>query len=94
MPMKPLPTWRYALAMARYAPRLYALHAILWSAMNVLSLLPGLIARAFFDTLTRQAHLAVGTTGLIVLLMAIAMGRAALWLTGGFVEIMMRFTMS
>ena len=50
--MRPLPTWRYTLKMARYAPRLYLLHAALWSAMNLLSLLPGLIVRAFFDTLT------------------------------------------
>ncbi len=92
--MKPLPTWRYLMQMARYAPRIYLLHAGLWGVMNLLSLLPGLIARAFFDTLTGQAHLPLGTTGLIVLLPAIAVGRAALWLVAGFVEISMRFTMS
>jgi ATP-binding cassette, subfamily B, bacterial len=92
--MKPLPTWHYLLRMARYAPRLYLLHAGLWGVMNLLSLLPGLIARAFFDTLTGQAHLPVGTMGLIVLLPAVAVGRAALWLAAGFVEISMRFTMS
>jgi ATP-binding cassette subfamily B protein len=80
--------------MARYAPRLYLLHAVLWSVMNMSSLLPGLIARAFFDTLTGQAHLPVGTTGLIVLLVVIAVGRAVLWLIAGFVEIIFRFTMS
>ncbi|MEA2513068.1 MAG: hypothetical protein QOJ59_2555, partial [Thermomicrobiales bacterium] len=89
-----LPTWRYLLGMARYAPRLYLLHAVLWSVMNMSSLLPGLIARAFFDTLTGQAHLPVGTTGLIVLLVVIAVGRAVLWLIAGFVEIIFRFTMS
>jgi ATP-binding cassette subfamily B protein len=62
--------------------------------MNMSSLLPGLIARAFFDTLTGQAHLPVGTTGLIVLLVVIAVGRAVLWLIAGFVEIIFRFTMS
>ncbi|HLZ24357.1 MAG TPA: ABC transporter ATP-binding protein [Ktedonobacterales bacterium] len=92
--MKPLPTWRYLAKMARYTPRLYPLHTMLWSVMNLSSLLVGLIARAFFDTLTRQAHLPVGPTGLIVLLAALAVGRAALWLTAGFVEIILRFTMS
>ena len=92
--MKPLPTWRYLLKMARYAPWLYLLHAALWSVMNLLSLLPGLIARAFFDTLTGHAHLPVGTTGLIVLLVVLAVSRVALWLSAGFVEIIMRFTMS
>jgi ATP-binding cassette, subfamily B, bacterial len=92
--MRPLPTWHYTLKMARYAPWLYLLHAVLWSVMNVLSLLPGLIARAFFDTLTVKAHLPGGITGLLGLLSVLAVGRAALWLVAGFVEINFRFTMS
>lgn len=92
--MRPLPTWHYTLKMARYAPWLYLLHATLWSAMNVLSLLPGLIIRAFFDTLTGQAQFPGGKTGLLGLLLILALGRAALWLAGGFVEITFRFTMS
>jgi ATP-binding cassette subfamily B protein len=92
--MKPLPTWRYLMGMARYAPGLYLLHAVLWSVMDLSSLLPGLIARAFFDTLTGQAHITAGTTGLIVLLIALGLGRSALWLGAGFVEIRTRFTMS
>jgi len=92
--MKPLPTWRYLVKMARYKPWLYLLHAVLWGAFNMSSLLAGLIARAFFDTLTGQAHLPVGTTGLIVLLVVLAVSRVALWLTAGFVEIILRFTMS
>ncbi len=92
--MKPLPTWRYLVKMARYEPRLYLLHAVLWSVIHMSPLLPGLIARAFFDTLTGQAHLPIGTTGLVVLLVVIAMSRAALYLAAGFVEITLRFTMS
>ena len=92
--MRPRPTWRYTLHMARYAPWLYLLHATLWSAMNLLSLLPGLIGRAFFDTLTGQARFPGGTTGLLGVLLIVAGGRTALWLAGGFVEISFRFTMS
>jgi ATP-binding cassette subfamily B protein len=92
--MKPLPTWRYLLEMARYKPWLYLLHAVLWGTFNMSSLLAGLIARAFLDTLTGQAHLPVDTTGLIVLLVVLTVSRVALWLTAGFVEIIMRFTMS
>ena len=92
--MKPLPTWRYLVKMARYKPWLYLLHAVLWGAFSLSFLLAGLIARAFFDTLTGQAHLPVGTTGLIVLLVVLAVSRVALWLTAGFVEIILRFTMS
>jgi ATP-binding cassette subfamily B protein len=92
--MKQFPTWRYLLKMVRYKPWLYLLHALLWGAFDMSALLAGLIARAFFDTLTGQAHMPVGMTGLIVLLVVLAVSRVALWLTAGFVEIIMRFTMS
>ncbi|MGZ3602096.1 MAG: ABC transporter transmembrane domain-containing protein, partial [Ktedonobacterales bacterium] len=94
MTMKQLPTWRYVAKMASYKPWLYLLHAALWSTMNLSTLLTGLITSAFFDTLTGHAHPPAGTTGLLVLLVMLALSRVALWLTGGFVEITMRFTMS
>jgi ATP-binding cassette subfamily B protein len=92
--MKRIPTWRYLLKMVRYKPWLYLSHAVLWGTFNMSSLLAGLIARAFFDTLTGQAHLPLGTTGLIVLLLVLAVSRVAVWLVAGFVEIILRFTMS
>ena len=92
--MKLLPTWRYLVTMACYKPWLYLLHAVLWGAYSLSFLLAGLLARAFFDTLTGQAHLPVGTTGLLVLLVVLAVSRVTVWLTAGFVEILMRFTMS
>ncbi|HET8631416.1 MAG TPA: ABC transporter transmembrane domain-containing protein, partial [Thermomicrobiales bacterium] len=92
--MKPLPTWRNLFRMARYAPRLYLSHVILWAVIHTAPLLPGLLAAAFFDTLTGRAHYAVGTTGLIALLAAVAVARAALMLGGGYAEVMCRFTMN
>jgi ATP-binding cassette subfamily B protein len=92
--MKPLPTWRYLMDMARYAPWLFLVHALLWSVFNLSSLLPGLIARAFFDTLTGQAPAPVGTTGLIVLLLVLAVGRVLVVLTAGYSEIITRFVTS
>ncbi len=88
------PTWRYLAGMLRYAPCISALHATLWMAMNVAVLLPGLIAARFFDVLTGDATIAGGTDGLVALLALLALGRAALWLVAGWVEITMRFTMS
>lgn len=92
--MKPLPTWRYMMEMIRYKPWLYLLHAVLWGVMSLSYLLAGLIARAFFDALTGQARLSGGVSGLIALLVALAVGRVVLWLIAGFVEIILRFTMS
>ena len=50
--MKPLPTWRYLVEMARYKPWLYLLHAVLWGAMNLV------VAAAGADRprLLRYAH--------------------------------------
>lgn len=92
--MKSLPTWRYLLKMISYRPWLYLLHAILWGTFSLLFLLVGLLTQTFLDTLTGQAHVSIGLTGLVVLLVALAVARVALWLTAGFVEILMRFTMS
>jgi len=92
--MKPLSTWRYLMKMARYRPWLYLLHAVLWGAFSLWYLLVGLLIQTFFDTLTGQAHLPGGTTGLVVLLAVLAVSRVAVWLTAGFVEIIMRFSMS
>jgi ATP-binding cassette, subfamily B, bacterial len=88
------PTWRYLLKMIRSRPGLYLLHGTLWGTYNLSWLLAGLLAQAFFDTLTGHAHLTVGLTGLVVLLVVLAVGRTAIHLGGGFVEILMRFTMS
>jgi ATP-binding cassette subfamily B protein len=92
--MKQFPTWRYLMKMARYRLWLYLLHGLLWGTFSLSWLFVGLVARAFFDTLTGQAHLPGGVTGLIVLLVLLAGCRVAIWLAGGFVEILMRFTMS
>lgn len=92
--MKSFPTWRYLMKMVRYRPGLYLLHALLWGVFNASALLAGLIARAFFDTLTGHAYLPIGLMGLIVLLVVLAVSRVIVLLTAGFVEILMRFTMS
>src|SRR5688500_6264607 len=92
--MRPLPTWRYTLHMARYAPGLYLLHATMWSMMNLISLAPPLIARAIFDTLTGSARLPGGIAALLGVLGLLTLGRAGLWLAGGSVEIRFRFRMS
>jgi len=92
--MNRYPTWRYLAKMFRYAPWICLLHATLWGIMNLSALLPGLIARSFFDTLTGNAEISAGTNGLVALVALVAVGQAALWLVAGWVEITMRFTMS
>ncbi|NJK33410.1 MAG: ABC transporter ATP-binding protein [Deltaproteobacteria bacterium] len=56
--------------------------------------MPGLLASALFDLLTGAAPFPGGVAGILWLLAAIALGRTALWLAAGWVEITFRFTMS
>ncbi len=92
--MTPQPTWRYLLQMSRFARGYSVAHAVLWGAMNFSTLLPGLIARSFFDALTGAAAIPTRTSGIIVLLVVLALGQAALWLIAGYVEIVFRFLVS
>ncbi len=88
------PTWRSLLQMSRFAGRYSVAHAVLWGLMDLSSLLPGLIARWFFDALAGAATVPTGTTGLVLLLVALALGQAALWLIAGYNEIVFRFLVS
>lgn len=92
--MTPLPTWRHLARMAAYSPWLFLSHATLWATMNATALLPGLIAKEIFDALTGDAAAAGGTNGWIALLAALAVGRMALWMIAGYVEIVLRFRSS
>ena len=87
-------TLRYLWRMARYAPAICIMHAIFWATMNASALLPGWIAGQFFDALTGSGNGWFGTNGLAGILALLALAQAALWLIAGFVEIIMRFTMS
>ncbi|MEO7019157.1 MAG: ABC transporter ATP-binding protein [Ktedonobacteraceae bacterium] len=92
--MKPLPIWRYLVKMARYKPWLYLSHGMLWGTMSISYVLVGLIASIYFDTLTGRAHPSMGITGLIVLLVVLALSRVVVYHIAGFVEIHMRFMSS
>ncbi|MCA9877674.1 MAG: ABC transporter ATP-binding protein [Thermomicrobiales bacterium] len=88
------PTWRALFAIARATGGYSVAHALLWALMGLSTLAPGLIVRAFLDTLTGEATFAWGTTGLVLLLALLALGQAALWMIAGYVEIMFRFLAS
>jgi ATP-binding cassette subfamily B protein len=92
--MTPQPTWRSLFQMSRFARGYSVAHAFLWGVMNLSTLLPGLLARWFFDALTGGAATPIGTPGIILLLVVLALGQAALWLIAGYVEIRFRFLVS
>jgi ATP-binding cassette, subfamily B, bacterial len=87
-------TYQFMWRMIRYRPWLYLLNGTLWALIHVFPLLPGLIAREFFDTLEGKARLGLGVWGLIVLLMATALAQIVLIFSGAMADIRHRFTMS
>jgi len=80
--------------MARFTRGYSAAHALLWGVMNLSALLPALLARSLFDALTGAGTPPVGTTVVVALLVALALGQTALWLVAGYVEIVFRFLAS
>jgi ATP-binding cassette, subfamily B, bacterial len=81
------PTWWYILRLARYRTLLYLASGLLASIMFYLfPLLPGLVVRAFFDTLSGQAPARLGLWGLLALLVGLALARAAAIIAAVFAE--------
>ncbi|GHO66184.1 HlyB/MsbA family ABC transporter [Ktedonobacter sp. SOSP1-52] len=90
----PLKTYQYLWGLMRYRPQLYLGNALIWIILHMAPLLPGLIAQQFFNTLARSGHLNRELWLLIATLVAIALGQAALFLFGGLVDNLHRFSMS
>src|SRR4051812_10370701 len=87
-------TYQYMWRMILFRPWLYLADCVLWTLIHVAPVLPGLVARAILDTLTGNAQVGLSVWALIGLLVAIALGRAALVLGGALADILHRFSMS
>jgi len=92
--MNHLPTWRLLIMLGAARPRLTLAHATLWTIIHMSPLVPGLIALWFFDTLTGDADPPGGTTGLIVLLLAVGIIQVGLIFAAGYAETVMRFVLA
>ncbi|HJZ45798.1 MAG TPA: ABC transporter ATP-binding protein [Roseiflexaceae bacterium] len=87
-------TYQYMWRMIRFRPWLYLADGVLWTAIHVAPVLPGLAARELLDTLSGHAQFGLSVWALIGLLMAIALGRVMLVLGGALADIPHRFSMS
>ncbi len=82
--------WR----MMRYRPWLYLTDCFFWTLIHVAPIVPGLIAKVFFDRLSNNARLDAGVWGLIALVLVTAAARIGLTFGGLLADIPHRFTMS
>jgi ATP-binding cassette subfamily B protein len=87
-------TYRFLWAMVRYRPWLYALNALLWTLIHLTPLIPGLIIQQFFNVFGAQSGTGSMVWTLIALLVATAIGRGVLFISGVYVDQLHRFTMS
>jgi ATP-binding cassette subfamily B protein len=87
-------TWRALRAMMAYRPWLYLANGVLWTLVHLAPLLPGLLAKWFFDALSGAAPVGLDPWSLIALLGAATLGRiVVLWL-GSETDSYHRFNMS
>jgi ATP-binding cassette subfamily B protein len=80
-------------ALAGYRPALYAVVFVLWTAIHLAPLVPGLVVKEFFDTLTGDARLGLDVWGLVALLVAFALGQAVILYGGFHSDALLRFSM-
>lgn len=86
-------TWRGLWALMRYRPWLYLANGTFWTLIHLAPLLPGLIAKAFFDTLSGSAPAGFGPWSLIGLLVGVTIGRVAVLWAGVETDAFHRFNM-
>ncbi len=82
--------WR----LIRYRPWLYLLDILAWISITLSELLPGLLAKAFFDALTGEAPFGLNVWTIVALVGVAALLYIMTILSGGLVDIRHRFTMS
>lgn len=82
--------WR----LIRYRPWLYLLDIVAWVSISLSELLPGLLAKFFFDALTGTAPFGLNVWTVVALVGAAALVYIMAILAGGLVDIRHRFTMS
>ncbi|MFZ5818224.1 MAG: ATP-binding cassette domain-containing protein, partial [Bacillota bacterium] len=88
-------TWRFIWALITYRPWLYLANIFLWTGVYLSPMLPGLITRLYFDRLTGAGEAAgLNLLSIVALLMATALGRVTLILTGIFASVTSRISMA
>ncbi len=87
-------TLYYMWKMITYRPWLYLCNCILWTIIHISPLIPGLLAKEFFDNLSGNASLNVGIWGLLVLMIVVTLMRVVFITIGGRVDIIHRLNMS
>ncbi len=87
-------TYRFLWEMIRYRPWLYTLNATLWTLIHLTPLIPGLIIQRFFNVFAAETGSATLVWMLVAFLVATAIARGMLFMSGIYIDQLHRFTMS
>ncbi|MDQ1909611.1 ABC transporter ATP-binding protein [Paenibacillus sp. GD4] len=84
-------TWSFLWNLTRYRLGMYTLNALAWTLIYLAPIVPGLLTKQFFDTLSGQSPYELGVWALIGLLLAAALGRVMLIIFGFITDVQFRF---
>ena len=87
-------TWQAIWQLIKYKPGLYSVIFILWTSLTLMSLVPGLLAKAFFDFLTESQPIPFGIPGLVVLLFVAATAHIFFIFSSFWLDVVYRFAIS
>ncbi|WP_308637263.1 ABC transporter ATP-binding protein [Paenibacillus silvisoli] len=86
-------TLQFLLRLITYRKGFYIANAAMWTVIYLVPIAPGLITKEFFDSLTGDDVLKLGTWGIIALLVGAALGRVMLIIMGFMTDVHFRFRM-
>lgn len=91
---KEVSIWKLLWRLLLYQPKLYLASCFLWVLSLSLSVVPGLIIREFFNTLTQSEQLSISIWAMIALLLATESGRIILYFAAWVPQTQHRFAIS
>lgn len=86
-------TFQYMMRLIGYRKFWYISNALMWTIIYLMPIFPGLITKAFFDSLELDGAAAIGTGILVALLLGAALARSATIWIGFITDVNFRFRM-
>ncbi|SEO84332.1 ABC transporter ATP-binding protein [Paenibacillus sp. OV219] len=86
-------TFQYLIRLITYRTTLYVFNALAWTIIYLVPIVPGLITKEFFDSLTGSDSLKLGTWGIIALLLGASAARVMVLFVGFITDVNFRFRM-
>ena len=87
-------TYQYMWRMMTYRPILYLFDNLVWIALTIVELSPGILAKMFFDTLTGDKPYQFGVTGVVILVLVSELVHLMLIAGGATMDTHHRFRIS